>query len=222
MPKEDYRNSFVEVRAIRNLLKGFSDDKAKNENIGIIVCHGYPGILNYRPAHYIAYFKYRHGDKSIVVHYHLFPLREKYGGENLPDSDRQFDSLLEKFASGPSSAFFDGAKQLEMPLPKGLKNDALLSKPYKMETIKGPIDYMPFYYWGFKLKNRELVEYLIHYPYELSIKMRDKILDPIDLRLLYHEAPVEWVREFEKAFPEWNHDFPEFNERIKRFGIERK
>ena len=198
--------SHVEVRAIRNLLKGFNQDKAKDENIGIIIGYedvGYLLTLDHRPARYIAYFKYRHGDESIVVHYHLFPVREKYSDTNrIKDNDIKFDSLLEKFAAGPSDAFFYGAKQLEMPLPKGLKNDSLLSKPYKKREYHVIVDGLYIYYWGFSLKNCELIQKLDMYPEYLFETMYSDILTPIELRLVHHETPAEWFAEYREKYCE--------------------
>jgi hypothetical protein len=188
------------------LLNGFAQDKQNGENIGIIIGYDDTGSrrsLKNRPARYIAHFKYRHEDESISVHYHLFPVREKYADKDfVDDSYRTFKSFLEKFADGPSGAFLDGAKQMEMPLPGGLKSDSLLSKPYKKQKHRIIPDVPSPYYWGFKLKNRELVQRLDMYPEALFDMVYWEILYLIDLRLVYHETPAEWIAEFKKELCE--------------------
>jgi len=211
----------LEVQAIRSLLKGFARDTPNDENIGIIIGYEEYGITrNFypRPATYIAYFKYRHDDESIVIHYHLFPVREKYSDrDRIEDNDQAFKSLLEKFAAGPSDAFFDGAKQLEMPLPKSLKNDSLLSKPYRKQKFVVFVDGSDLYYWGFKLKNMEFIQVLYMYPEKLWMKMEEKIIEPIVEQLVYHETPIEWFNEYEK---ERGVD-ADLEKRLKELGIKK-
>lgn len=220
---DEHVKSDVEVRAIRNLLSGFAQGMPKGESIGIIIGYEDTGTLrwlNNRPARYIAYFKYRHDDENIAVHYHLFPVREKYADKGHVDENFcEFKSFLEKFATGPSAAFFDGAKLLEMPLPWGLKDDSLLSKPYKKQKYRLMPDPPPPRYWGFILKNRELIQKLDMYPEELRTELYIQILEPIELHLVYHETPAEWIEEFKKKLCE---DFiAEHDKLLKDLGVKK-
>jgi len=217
--------SLLEVRAIRNLLKGFANSSLNDENIGIIIGYEDTKVIYipiHRPAKYIAYFKYRHNDESIVVHYHLFPMREKYSDTGrIKDNDWAFKTLLEKFATAPSYLFFDGAKQLEMPLPNGLKNNSLLSKPHKKKKWSPMLGFGTMNYWGFKLKNTEVVMEFSMYPDELRLMMEDEILYPIELRLVYHETPAEWITESKKKLSEelYEDSIVRHDELLKKFGI---
>jgi len=196
----------VEYRVMQNLLQGFAQGKAKDENIAIIIGYQDTGMItiNCRPANYIAYFKYRHNDESIVVHYHLFPVREKYSDNHLNDI-RAFTSFLEKFATGPSTSFFDGAKQMKMPLPPGLTNDSLLVEAYNKKGRKHVFRTHPssIHYWGFSLKNMKMIEEYGNYgdyTKELSKLLFLDILEPFEARLVNHETPAEWFAEYEKEY----------------------
>jgi hypothetical protein len=197
--------SRVEVRAIRSLLKDFAQDKQKDENIGIIIGYedtGFLVTLSHRPAMYMAHFKYRHGDESILVHYHLSPVREKYADTAGNDSFWAFRSFLEKIAAGGGGAFFDGAKQMEMPLPKGLKNDSLLSKLRKRPLYNARDDGMWSRYCGFRTKNGELIQWLDMHSEKLNMMINSGIVDPIHMRLVYHETPAEWIKEYKEKYCE--------------------
>jgi len=205
--EDRFLESRVEYRVIQNLLQGFAQDKAKDENIAIIIGYQETGYLvqtSCRPANYIAYFKYRHDDESIVVHYHLFPVREKYSDEFYSNDTRAFTSFLEKFATGSSAAFFDGAKQMGMPLPPGLKNDSMVleARKKKGKTVIS-LDASSVHYWGFRLINKIMIQKFGNYgdyTKELSKLLFLDILEPFEARLVNHETPAEWFAEYEKEY----------------------
>jgi hypothetical protein len=57
------------------------------------------------------------------------------------------------------------------------------------------------------------------YPEELGATLDSEIIEPIELHLLYHETPAEWIIEFEKEYDK--DDFVDYYKKLKDLGVKK-
>jgi hypothetical protein len=184
-------------------------------------------------AYTIAWFSYTLGDQSIAIDYLSFPLYEKGSDlfatldkfENDPEDTKKhlqamnlFNSFLREIVQNKGIVGIENAKRIDVPLPVGLRNDALLDeikkyKPSRFYTEDGiPMvrsfsDGGDIYYWGIKTSKYETVHCSSDfslYDHETMARIQSQILWPIQRAILECETPEGWHKDYGK----WQEERP--------------
>jgi hypothetical protein len=210
-----------EYQAIKILFSNIKPEELKNENFGIIISHSDEYIINYRPTNIIVCFKYNFDDKYITLNYFSFPQQEKIDIPYYDKYSEQFEIFIEEIICNKKIVSIKEVKQLEVPLPIGLQDNILLNKMYNNNKLYYPHRITlggDLYYLGFKYDKVELVRDNFSYYGELSDKIKYNILDPIMLRIYYHETPEEWKEGYERYSKKYRIT-NSINEYLKEIGI---
>ena len=237
-PDEDsFWRAFPEVHAIQVVLSGIELDTAKDEKLMVLIT--YDGNLSFwdnafarRSAYILAWFKYCRDDEHVTVNYYAVPKYKHFSDlphhisyeERLKQSSSKptklspprgwvdFNNLLKGVVQNENIMNVltgEGPKQLRVPLPQRLRDDALFGSMRDAElidygirvTINGGLDFyddvitgdIDHYYWGFKSHDTAFIRHSLNY----SLPIREYIHNTIDTvkhAIQARETPEEWVQ----------------------------
>jgi hypothetical protein len=233
--KDEWVLDSLDGQAISTLLDGVGADGLGSERFVVMIHHSdtYLVKLDVMSAYTIAWFRYAPGNQSVAVEYISFPLYEKgsdlfgmlgrlvidpnYKNKSL-QSMNLFNSFLREIVQNRGIAGIEDAKRIAVPLPVGLKNDALLDamkkyKPSRFYTENGismvrvSTDGGDGYYWGIKTSKYEMVHCnsdFSLYDDEAMARIKSQILWPVQCAILERETPDDWREDYRK----WQEDQP--------------
>ena len=211
---------YPDESAIQVMLDMDKNAMSSTEFIGVVFHYGgSPFILNYRQANVVAWFRCDYADVDIVVNYLYFPSREDYRGRSLDKTYKQFRQLSVEIGNGSGIPDTHVTKQIKVALPVGLRDDGLFkkmsqySKAHENMEKTGITDGPPEYHFGFKTNSMRFTDHSRDYTcnyyrrhHKDYVFYRDhvekEILEPIMMKILYHETPLEWKMEVIKRLME--------------------
>ena len=236
-PKEDWTwYRFLDANAIQVVFNNIELDTAKDEKLMALITYdgNIPPFFGHdfhrRSARIMAWFKYCRDDEHITINYFAVPKYEKFSDLphhisyeerlkqfsskttrlSLPRGQVDFGNLLKGVVQNEKIINIltgEEPKQLQVPLPQRLRDDALFDSMRDVglvrgvrETIKGGLDFYSYvstgdgdqYYWGFKSHDTAFIRHDDNYSWPIYDYIRDTI-DPIKHAIQARETPEEWV-----------------------------
>jgi hypothetical protein len=209
-------------QAIRTLFDGVDENGLGSERFIVLVIYS-ADCLNVRPVYALAWFRYAPGDQSVAVDYLSFPLYEK--GSDLfgmvgrlvidPELSKKhqqsanlFYSFLKETVQNKGLVGVENAKRIDVPLPAGLRDDALLNEMCKYTpTNRSQFGHGSKYYWSIKTNELETINNSYHfglYDDKINQRIESQILRPIHDVILERETPDDWHEDYRK----WQEDWP--------------
>jgi hypothetical protein len=224
----------LEDQTIGTLLDGVEAKNLDEERFIAVVIHS-TDFLTIRPARVLAWFRYAPSDQSVAIEYFSFPIYEKGNdlfamvgrlvidpelSEKHLQSMIRFGSFLRGIVQNKGIAGIENAKKIDVPLPMGLRNDALLSEMCKYTPLDGfSIREGTLYYWGIKTSKLETMNSSSRfslYDHKINEQIESQILWPIQRAILERETPEDWREDYRKWQEEWPKIFREQQEIRKR------
>jgi hypothetical protein len=172
-------------RVIKDLFNTIKSNELKKEKFMVVLYTNRDLFLvDNKPTDLIAWFKYSNNNEYITVYY--FPFYDIMGAS--------YNNYLKKIIDNKGFVNIGNARQLEMSLPKGLKNDILFDKMRKEKRTSSRNYFFKSesFHLGFKSNKVEFV----FDSYSFSKEVKDNVLMPI----------VDAIYKYEKDLREQNRE----------------
>ena len=222
-----------EIYAIQAIFDSVPLDVTKDEKLMVLVTYDGAGFYYHtkysvRSARILAWFKYRCDDKYVTVNYFGIPDHQRFCDmieyrTKIKMASKQpvsrwyppqdwidFGNLLKGVAQNKNTKNAlngEDPKQLQIPLPKHLKDDGLFDSMRKVSASLGRkwvtecgLDFYSrdangdgdFNFWGFKSHETSFVRYTYNYFNDPVAKVIHYTIDCVKLAIQDSETPEEW------------------------------